>query len=99
VVCRASFAVEVELILAVSELVVLACRATSLAQSKNDRGGVRMADEATHGEDALKDADITSGEEAGKRPAEGSTGDTGDGTGEGDTGQASDGVPAEKAGD
>ena len=52
--------------------------------NQNDRGGVRLADEATHGEDALKDADITSGEEAGKRPAEGSTGD---GTGEGDTGQ------------
>jgi len=45
-----------------------------------------------HGEDALKDADITSGSEAGQRPAEGSTGDTGDGTGEGDAGEASDGV-------
>ena len=54
-----------------------------------------MSDDATYGEDALKDADIKSGEEAGKRPAEGSTGDTGDGTGEGDAGQASDGVPAE----
>jgi hypothetical protein len=58
-----------------------------------------MTDEATHGEDALKDTDIKSGEDAAKRPAEGIKGDTGEGTGTGDTGQASDGVPEEKAAD
>lgn len=58
-----------------------------------------MTDDATYGEDALKDTEIKSGEKAGDRPAEGSTGDTGDGTGEGNTGQASDGVPAEKSAD
>jgi hypothetical protein len=55
-----------------------------------------MSDEATYGEDALKDADITSGTEAGSRPDEGSTGDTGDGTGEGNAGEASDGVGADE---
>jgi hypothetical protein len=52
-----------------------------------------MDDEATHGEDALKDADIKSGDEEGT-PAHSPTtpedeGNVGDGTGEGDAGPAS----------
>ncbi len=52
-----------------------------------------MSDEATHGEDALKGADIKSGDEPGT-PVHSPTipedeGNTGDGTGEGNAGPAS----------
>jgi len=52
-----------------------------------------MSDEETYGEDALKDADVTSGDEEGT-PVHSPTipddeGNVGDGTGEGDAGPAS----------
>ena len=52
-----------------------------------------MTQDESHGEDALKDADITSGDESGE-PVHSPTipedeGNTGDGTGEGNAGPAS----------